>query len=143
MTYQLIEHTADIGIKVEAGSLTDLFKEAAKGLFSTIGETVDDGTADPAPAAEHHIEIAGTDREELFVNWLNELLFLFETEYILFNSFQIHSLNEESLTASVSGEYFTPDTFDPDCDPKAVTYSGISIQRNSNGCWQTEFIIDI
>jgi SHS2 domain-containing protein len=81
--YQILEHTADKGLAVEAESLPDLFETAARGLFRLM--------IDPdryPPTEQVAIELHAPDLEALMVKWLNELLYHFEVYHRLFSRYE-------------------------------------------------------
>ncbi|MBI4372677.1 MAG: archease [Candidatus Omnitrophica bacterium] len=113
--YETFEHTADIGIRAWGNELPELFEEAAKALFSVI---VDLKTVEPAQLI--HIELStekkGTgntsclspffsgNAEELFLKWLKELLFIFETKHLLLSEFKVEFPPSSSPLPPVGGE---------------------------------------
>jgi SHS2 domain-containing protein len=71
--YELIEHTADIGIKIKGKDLRELFINAALAMFDIIAERKNS----QGKRREIKIKQKAEDLGELFINWLNELLFFF------------------------------------------------------------------
>jgi len=135
--YEIIEHTADIGIEVRAHQLSDLFANAAYGMFDLICDV-----QAVHGEIERTIEIAADDLEELLVGWLTELLFLFETQKLLFSEFDVAEIDNRHLRATVRGEEYAHDRHELDYEIKAVTYYGLHvIRRNSN--WTAAVIFDI
>ena len=78
--YETFEHTADLGLRVRAADLDTLFAEAGRGLFSIVVENLDA----VRPLQTRNFEVTGTDREYLLFDWLNELLFVCDTERMVF-----------------------------------------------------------
>ena len=97
--YETFEHTADIGIRAWGREFAQVFEEAAKALFSVI---VDLKTV--SPRQELNVELAADSGEELFLAWLKELLFIFETKHLLLSQFKVLNLSLGKLSAKVSGE---------------------------------------
>lgn len=88
--FRTLDHTADIGIKAYGETLEKLFCNTALGMFSIITDL------DKVKSSRNfYIQIKGEDEENLLIKWLNELLYLFDTEYCLFNRFDI-KINEIS-----------------------------------------------
>ena len=83
--YEYVEHTADMGLLVRGKSLPDLLKNAAQGLFETIA-VVD--TVDETDSVKIHLTAESV--EDLFVEWLGELIFQHETKEIFFKRADIH-----------------------------------------------------
>ena len=135
--YQLIEHTADIGIKVEAPTLPELFANAACGMFDLLC-----ATDVVATQAEEFVAIKAGSYEELLVTWLGELLFLFDTQKLLLSEFDITELDEHHLVATVRGEEYSPDRHELDHDIKAVTYYGLEVKREGAN-WTASIVFDV
>ena len=135
--YQLIEHTADVGIKVEAPTLAELFANAACGMLDLLCATDVVGAE-----AEEFVAIKAGSYEELLVTWLSELLFLFDTQKLLLNEFDITELDDRHLTAIVRGEEYSPDRHELDHDIKAVTYYGLEVKREGAN-WTASIVFDV
>ncbi|HIG99105.1 MAG TPA: archease, partial [Thermoplasmata archaeon] len=69
--YELVEHTADVGIKAFGKTVAEAFEHAARGMFDII---TDESPIDPV--GQYDIELEAPDREQLLVDWLSKLLFL-------------------------------------------------------------------
>jgi len=82
--FELLEHTADIGVKGTGRDLNEAFAETAKGMFSILAEVKGIRLAE-----EKKLEVKAGNLEELLVEFLNELLYLFYTEKILFKEFEV------------------------------------------------------
>src|SRR3954462_8032807 len=98
--YEHFEHTADLGLRVKARNLNELFAEAARGLFAMVVEDIDS----VQPVHEMAFEVDGGDRTYLLFDWLNELLFLFDTERIVLSQFEVRT-GPSGLTATGRGEH--------------------------------------
>ena len=135
--YETFEHTADLGLRVRAGDLDTLFAEAGRGLFSIVVENLDD----VRKLHTREFEISGTDYEYLFFDWLNELLYICDTERMLFSEFDVH-VTEVGLTAGVRGEPLDPVRHRLSHEIKAITYHQLKVEQTSHG-WLAEVIVDI
>ena len=135
--YEFIEHTADIRIRVKGKDLKELFKNSALAMFEIMGERKN--TEHPGQETIA-IEQAGQDLEELFVNWLNELLSLSATKELIFSDFQIKKLDQHNLQAVVSGSSIK--NYKINTEIKAATYHELKLQQIPNG-WQGEVIFDV
>ncbi|MFH0935595.1 MAG: archease [Candidatus Omnitrophota bacterium] len=135
--YEFIEHTADIGIRVGGVNLKALFANAASAMFEIIAER-----KTPAYTALKSIKIAqqAENLEELFINWLNELVSLSAAKNLIFSEFKIGLLENKSLQAVVSGE----DTaaFKLNTEIKAATYHQLKLEQKESG-WLAEVIFDV
>jgi len=135
--YELFDHTADIGLRVVAPDRATLFREAAQGLFAVIVEQGRErGTTE---TIEFALE-AGRD-DFLFVDWLNELLYLFEVRRLLLDSFEV-ALRGTRLQARARARPFDEERDIMLREVKAVTYHGLRVERTAMG-WLAEVVLDI
>ena len=121
--FEEIEHTADWAYRVRGNNLTELFIQAAKGLYFLVGMELT-----PEAKTTRSIEVQAIDRESLLVAWLNELLYLHESENLGFEKLEIQHLDETSLTAKVTGA----PTQKWLKDIKAVTYHNLAIRQTAS-----------
>jgi SHS2 domain-containing protein len=135
--YETFEHTADLGLRIRAADLESLFTEAGRALFSVL---VDDlSTVQPAQAQV--LEVKGDDRVYLLFDWLNELLYRFETEHWLFSRFEVR-FDEQGLVGTAWGEPVDTARHALAHEVKAITYHGLRVEPSEGG-WLAELIVDI
>ena len=135
--FEIFEHTADLGLRVRAEDRESLFAEAGRGLLSVIA-------AEPEqvrPSREVTIQIQGTELDYLLFDWLNELLFKFETERLLLVEFDVR-ITAEGLVATARGEPFDPERHELEHEVKAITYHQLKVEQTPQG-WLAEVILDI
>lgn len=135
--FEVFEHTADLGLRVRAATQEELFVEAARALFSVL-------IANPAALQAvdtRVIRVDGTQSDYLLFDWLNELLYLFETERLLFAEFTVQ-FDESGLTAQCQGENLDPSRHVLEHEVKAITYHGLKVEADDAG-WMAELIVDI
>ena len=135
--HEVFEHTADLGLRVRAPDLDTLFAEAARGLFSLIVENLDG--VRPVRVVTYHVQ--GQDREYLLFDWLNEILFTFDTQHMLLSEFRVH-VTDAGLEAEARGESLDLARHRLDHEVKAITYHGLKVEQVSDG-WLAELIVDI
>jgi SHS2 domain-containing protein len=135
--HEYFEHTADLGLRVTAPTLRQLFAEAAAGLVGMIVENLD--AVQPLRTVE--IKIEGTDREYLLFDWLSEVLFKFESEHLVLAKFDV-IVNDSGLAATCQGEPLDRDRHQLGHEVKAITYHGLKVEQTSDG-WLAEVIVDI
>jgi len=135
--YVQLDHTGDIQIKVLGNSTKELFINAAYALFDTItdADKIDSHLAEA-------VEVSGIDKEELLVNWLSELNYLFLTESKIFSKFDIERFNENELSATAIGEKFNVHKHALHKEIKAVTFHDLQIEKVGDR-WETKIIFDI
>ena len=83
-TYEIIEHTADVGIKAYGKNISVAFENAAKGMFDIITDE-----SEIEPIGEYEIHLRAEDLEQLLVDWLSELLFLNSAKNLVFCFFKV------------------------------------------------------
>jgi len=138
--YELIEHTADIGIRVKAKDLKELFKNTALAMFEIMAEEKSPVTRHQSPVKRITIKQKAQDLEELFVNWLNELLSLSSTKELIFSDFKINKLDKNNLEAEAEGEDIK--NYKVNMEVKAATYHQLKIEDKGD-FWQAEVIFDV
>jgi SHS2 domain-containing protein len=134
--FELIDHTADVGIIAHGASINQAFANAARGLFSIITDL-----DDIKEVTHRDIKATATDQESLLVAWLNELIYLFDTENIIFNRFDITRLNNTRLEARIYGEKVDTSRHKLKTGVKAATYHMLKVEK-SNG-YQAQVLFDI
>ena len=121
MRYEEIEHTADVGIRAYGKTASELFAAAAEGMFSLIA-----APEKVRPTGEVEIKLSADDLPKLLVAWLSELLFLHETQKLLFATFDVR-VRGTSLDAHVWGERIDKRRHELKLAIKAVTYHRLSV----------------
>lgn len=134
--FEIVDHTADVGIRAYGASINQAFANAAKALFSLITEldNVDE-------VLHRDIELVAPDQESLLVEWLNELIYLFDAENIIFKRFDITQLNSTRLKARGYGEKVDSSKHKLKIGVKAATYHMLKVDK-TNGC-QVQVLFDI
>ena len=127
-----MEHTADCGLEVWAPDLPGLIEEAARGLFELMGVEVSEESR-----CHRQLEIGADDREQLLVSFLEELLFIVDSEEVAFDGFLLN-LVETNLLARLEGGYIVSRTK----EIKAVTYHYLEISETKRGL-KTSIIFDV
>jgi SHS2 domain-containing protein len=137
MGYEFLDHTGDIGIRVWANGVKELFQEAALALFDIITDL------DRVEAhLDREVVVQGSGQEELMVAWLSELLYLHEVEELLFCDFVIFELDEKKVKGWARGEKFHAGRHYIKTAIKAVTYHQLEI-KEQDGRWHAQIIFDI
>jgi len=132
-----IDHTADVGYRLWAPTLAELFAVAGRALFDAITEL------DSIQLhRERQIEVRADDVEALFVAWLAELNFYCITALELYGEFRIESISPTSVRATVRGEKIDPARHVIQTEIKAVTYHELFVRQAENG-WEAQVIFDV
>ena len=124
--YEIIDHTADVGIKAYGRTLGEAFENAAKGMFDLITDK-----SEIEPIGQYDIFLEAPDLEQLLVDWLSELLFLNTSQNLVFGFFKILELDEKNskLKGRVFGEKFTTSKHKIGVEIKAVTYHMLEVKK--------------
>ena len=135
--FETFDHTADLGLRVTADDLEELFAEAARGLTSLVVDEPETLKSDRA--AEFRIE--GDDLDLLLIDLLGELLFRFETTGFLGRDFTaVHTSG--GLDVEARGEMIEGQAHRLAREVKAITYHGLKVERQDDR-WMAEVIVDI
>jgi len=137
-SYTIIEHTADIGVAVEAGDLAGVFVNAARAMFDIMAQR----HAHPSGSSriKFDIRISAEQTDELLVRWLNELLSLSATKDVIFVEYRVNRLDDRRLDISVSGEPRRDYTFNTEI--KAATYNDLELVRKAS-LYTAKVIFDV
>ena len=135
-SFEFIDHTADVGIRVKAHDLEGLFETAGL-AFSELVTRVDSVDR----RVERQFSLKEDDIETLLVSWLQELLYLLDTEDLVFARFQV-KLQDFSLKATAWGDVFDPTIHTIRTEIKAITYHQLEVVESDQG-WQAQVIFDI
>ncbi|AKB26937.1 Archease [Methanosarcina siciliae T4/M] len=139
--YEYLEHTADIKFLAYGNTLEEVFENAALAMFNVI---IDTGEVSGETARE--VCLTSPDLEYLLVDWLSELLYLFEVDEIVFWKFRVKEIREEegecSIKAVASGEQYYPESHPFETEIKAVTYNQLELEKTAEG-WKAQVVVDI
>jgi SHS2 domain-containing protein len=134
--FEILNHTADVGIIAYGADLRQAFANAARGLFSLITEL-----DDVEEVVYRDIELTASDEESLLVAWLNELVYQFDTEGIIFKRFDIIQLDSTHLKARGYGEKVDKSKHKLKIGVKAATYHMLKVDKNDG--YRVQVIFDI
>jgi SHS2 domain-containing protein len=125
--YELIEHTADVGIKAFGNDLSEAFSHAAQAMFDIITDS-----SQIEAKGEYQIDLSADDLEQLLVDWLDELLFLQGAKNLVFGGFKVNIDEQDcTLSAIISGENFDKNKHQMGTEIKAVTYHMLEVKRDN------------
>jgi SHS2 domain-containing protein len=138
--FEIFDHTADLGIRVRAENLDELFAHAAHGLFSLLVTNPD--LVQPEEQAK--FQLRAGNLEELLPDWLIELLYTFYARRLVLADFRVHVSQGAApeLTATASSEPTNPDRHEIGAEVKAITWHGLKVVRQAEG-WMAEVIVDL
>jgi SHS2 domain-containing protein len=135
--FEVLEHTADIGLRLTGPKLDDVFTAAAEGLATL------EGSWFPGEAVEREVEVevrAG-DLAALLVAWLDELLYLRDAEDVVFGGFAVEEIDDGRLRARIRLEPRGDRILDS-AGVKAATYHRLRVDR-ANRRWVADVYLDV
>ncbi|GHO55540.1 archease [Ktedonobacter robiniae] len=137
--YEVFEHTADVGLHVYGRDLPELFSHAAQGMESLMV-----APEQIKPATTREVTVEAHDHLSLLIGWLDELIFLFDTQFLLVRDVEILDLTETRLKARVTGEAYDAQRHELASAIKAVTWHEAAITCDEiSGSYQARIIFDI
>jgi SHS2 domain-containing protein len=136
--YEYLEHTADVKFRAYGKSPDEMLDNAALALFNSMIDT-----ATVQATETWMVELSGPDLEQLAYEWLSELVFLFETEFAVFSTFDVklHQNSDWSLQAAIGGERIDKSRHAFDNEVKAVTLHEFEVKKNDFWCIQV--VLDV
>jgi SHS2 domain-containing protein len=135
--FEILDHTADIGLVIYGENLKALFGNAGEAFFRLITDL-----RKVRRRIERRINIGGESLDRLMVDWLTELLYLHDVENLLFKGFKVESVGKDGLKAIVKGEPFREGVHVIKTEVKAVTYHRIEVRQEKGG-WRAQVILDL
>jgi SHS2 domain-containing protein len=133
MSSEEVDHTADRAFRVRGGNLAELLENAAQAMVALDGAP---------PASEcfirRVIDVEGSDRETLLVNWLNEILYLEQTHHEFYDYFLLSDVAENHLRAQLYGRQLDRSV----TSIKAVTFHNLEVRESSEGLEAT-IVVDV
>ena len=139
--FEILEHTADIGMIVYGKNKREIFVNIAKGMFNII---VGDNSNLINNNFSCKVTLKAEGLEDLLVAWLNELLYISETKLVILNKFEIKKLSNFQIKAEVEGIKINPPSVKIEKEIKATTYHRLEIKKDEeSGLWSAQVIFDV
>jgi SHS2 domain-containing protein len=135
--WEHFHHQADIGIRGVGPTMEESFAQAGIAFTAVI--------TDPALVLQQHeetITVSAPGEEFLFLDFVNELVFLAATKQLLFSRFTVR-IDDDTLTAGAWGERIDPRRHDPAVEIKAASMSELSVKRRPDGAWVAQCVVDV
>ncbi len=137
MPYEILEHTADIKFRATGETLEGVFSEAVKGFGAVVG----DGETGQVG---YDIEVESENLEALLFDFMDELIFLQDTEGVIVCEAENADIEETDKGYRLTADILT-DTIDPGgsyLDVKGPTYNEMKVEHG-DGEWVIETVLDI
>jgi SHS2 domain-containing protein len=133
--YEILEHTADVGIRSWGSSREEAFEQAAWGLADILGIRAGE------PGEVRAVQAEATDLEALLVDFLNELLLLHEGEEVGFAAVRVQEASDTAVRAEVE---VLPLQGEPEGTAvKAATYHRLEVREDEDGHVETRVYLDV
>jgi SHS2 domain-containing protein len=137
MSYTFLSHTADVKFRAEGLTIEEMFSSAMDALNETIR-----GDIKILEQEDNIIDVKGSDMENLLYNFLEDFIFLLDSEDYLVSRIKEMKIDKDnfSLQATLTGDKGENYVFTNDV--KAVTYNGMFV-REENEKWICEVVLDV
>jgi SHS2 domain-containing protein len=132
VTYSWVDHTAELELWIEAETPKQVFEDA----LAAFAELVDGNNGDGDPVT-HQLWLTAADRPALLARWLEELVFLADTEQFVPRGVSSLEVGKQELRARVEGFQGAPRPL-----VKGVTYHGLELARRE-GAWRARLVLDV
>ena len=136
-SFRVLEHTADVGFEATGATREEAFVNAALALQDL---SVDLDSI--AARDEVSIAVDGENAQELLVNWLSQILYLFDAEGWVLREFKLARLEDRGLEAVARGERFDRERHHVKLQVKAITYHQLALEKAPGG-WRAQVYVDI
>lgn len=137
MGYEILEHTADVRVRVSGGTFEEFLRSAALAMMNLLCDT-----KTVRPAQETGFEVEGETKEELLIRMLGEILYINRVEQKVFSAIDLELVGENKVRGTLHGEELDPDRHELELDIKAATYHNLKIRR-VNDRFVAEIVFDI
>ena len=135
--YRLTTRQSELAVKVTGSSQADLFANSAFALFDVMADVEKIDVKERLP-----LEVEGADRDDLLVNWMRELLYLYQGSGYLLKEFIIREVKDTSVKAEVCGEKIDPDRHEIKQEIAAVAYNQSRMTKTGNQ-WTAQLIFEV
>lgn len=135
--YRLMTRQSELAVRIVGNSQADLFANSAFALFDVMTDLEKIEVKERLP-----LEVEGVDRDDLMVNWMRELLYLYQGSGYLLKEFQIREVKDTLIKADVCGEKIDPDRHDMKKEITAVAYHQSRMEKTGNQ-WTAQLIFEV
>jgi len=136
MQYEYLEHTADIKFRAFGKTQKELIENSGKALCNAITDL-----NKVEKKGNGLIKVSAENFEELLFEFLKEVLFLIDSQEIIFSDFKVKELTETKLKVGCSGEKINLDKHEIKTEIKAITKHGFKVEKKEQ--WIAEVLVDV
>ena len=135
--YRITPHHSELAVKVFGSSQLELFQNSGWALFDVTTDIEKIETKDCVP-----LEVEGTDQDDLLVNWVRELLYLYQGSGYLLKEFRINELGDKLVKAEACGEKIDPDRHEIKKEIMAIAYDKSRMAKTGDQ-WTAQLIFEV
>jgi SHS2 domain-containing protein len=135
--YRVTPHHSELAVKVFGSSQVELFQNSGWALFDVTTDIEKIETKDCVP-----LEVEGTDRDDLLMNWVRELLYLYQGSGYLLKEFRINELGDKLVKAEACGEKIDPDRHEIKKEIMAIAYDKSRMAKTGDQ-WTAQLIFEV
>jgi SHS2 domain-containing protein len=135
--YRITPHQSELAVKVFGSSQVELFQNSGWALFDVITDIEKIENKDSVP-----LEVEGTDRDDLLVNWVREFLYLYQGSGYLLKEFRISELGDKLVKAKACGEKIDPDRHEIKREVVAIAYDKSRMVKTGDQ-WTAQLIFEV
>ncbi|VVB51054.1 Protein archease [uncultured archaeon] len=139
--YEFLYHIADAKFRAFGLTIEEAFENAALALFNVMIDT-----SSLKASEERRVELTSPDIKMLLVDWLSELLYMFEVDEIIFFEFGIEKIwktgGDFSLKGIASGVPIDLSHHKFDTQVKAVTLHELEVEQDETGRFRVQVVVD-
>ena len=134
--FEFLEHTADIKFRAFGKTLEEVFENSALAISNIIYKE------EIKEEKKLKIKVKGKDLESLLYNFLEEFLFLFDSENFLLSDVKSIKIDEKNLTAEAEVSGDDAKNYKINIGIKAITYNEMFVKKGKDG-WETQVVVDV
>jgi SHS2 domain-containing protein len=135
--YRINKHQSEIAVRVTGTSQADLFINSAFALFDVMADMKAIEVKERLP-----LEVEGSDRDDLMVNWVRELLYLYQSSGYLLREFRVREVKDTIVRAEVGGEKIDPDRHEINQEIASIAFHKSRMEKTGNQ-WTAHLIFEI
>jgi SHS2 domain-containing protein len=135
--YRLTRRQSELAVRITGGSQADLFANSAFALFDVMADV-----SKVEIKERMNLEVEGTDRDDLMVNWMRELLYLYQGSGYLLREFNIREVRDTLVKAEVCGEKIDPDRHEIKQEIGSVAFHKSRMEKTGNQ-WTAQVIFEL
>jgi len=135
--YRTVSRASDLAVKIFGTSQAELFANSAFALFDLMTDVDKVELRDHLP-----LEVEGVDRDDLMVNWMRELLYLYQGSGYLLKEFAVREVRDNYIRGQVSGEKFDPDRHEMQREIRAVVPHQSRMEKTGEQ-WTAQVVLEL